>query len=179
MDKQELSKYLNPAQAEAASHTTGPLLILAGAGSGKTRVLTYRVAHLIASEGVDPRRILAITFTNKAASELRQRVLELLDQQAIKRPNGAIPWVGTFHALGSFILRRSIQNLKPYTSDFSIYDSSQQLNLVKAAIKALKIDPEALKPKVMVGTIGRYKNEDISVFSKEQLDKVKSFGFKI
>ncbi len=163
MDKLSLSRHLNPAQLEAASHTNGPLLILAGAGSGKTRVLTYRIAHLIGSEKVDPKRILGITFTNKAAGELRQRVRDLLTENNISSSSAGTPWLGTFHALGCFILRQSLQQLAPYKSDFSIYDRSQQKTVVRAVLKELSIDPQNLKPNTVITYISNYKNQFVSV----------------
>ena len=162
MDRQELAKHLNSAQLQAACHVHGPLLILAGAGSGKTRVLTYRIAHLIACHGLDPRRILAITFTNKAAAELRQRVHDLLARQKVHLGAENAPWVGTFHALGSHILRRCIRHLPPYRPDFSIYDHSQQLGLVRDSLRQLQIDPNSLKPSAVLAGIGHYKSRLMS-----------------
>jgi DNA helicase-2/ATP-dependent DNA helicase PcrA len=116
---------LNPAQLEAASHFEGPLLVLAGAGSGKTRVLTARVCHLIHEHGVPPERILAVTFTNKAAGEMRERIGRLLGRD----PAGM--WVGTFHAVGARLLRRHADRVG-YDRSFSILDAEQSLRLVKS-----------------------------------------------
>ena len=115
---------LNPMQQEAVLHTEGPLLILAGAGSGKTRALTHRVAYLIEEKGVAPWNILAITFTNKAAGEMRERVNGLVEYGADS------VWVSTFHSLCVRILRRFIENLG-YDSSFSIYDTDDQKTLMK------------------------------------------------
>ena len=126
---------LNPAQREAAECTHGPLLVLAGAGSGKTRVLTYRIAHMIADEGVRPWQILAITFTNKAAKEMRERLDALL-------PGGTRGmWVCTFHAMCVRILRDDADKLG-YTSNFTIYDDDDSKRLVKQIMSDLNIEPK-------------------------------------
>jgi len=119
---------LNPAQREAAECAEGPALILAGAGSGKTRVIVHRIAHLILGLGVEPRRILAVTFTNKAADEMKERVERLLGHRA-----GPI-WIGTFHRFGAQVLRRHIERFG-YTSDFAIYDETDQVSLLKKVMK--------------------------------------------
>ena len=124
---------LNPKQREAVLHTEGPLLILAGAGSGKTRVLTHRVACLIEERGVNPWNILAITFTNKAAGEMRERVDRL-----VKAGAGSV-WVSTFHSLCVRILRRFIEYLG-YENNFTIYDADDQKMLMKQVIKNLNRD---------------------------------------
>ncbi len=123
-----LLEQLNPVQREAVTHSTGPLLVLAGAGSGKTRVITHRIAHLLTARGVHPARIVAVTFTNKAAAEMRERVERLL---GLTRLGG---WLGTFHALCLRILRRDGARigLEP---GFNIYDSADQLALVKRILK--------------------------------------------
>src|SRR3954471_11639212 len=113
--EEKLLAGLNPAQREAVLHVNGPLLVLAGAGSGKTRVLTTRIARLIDVEGVDPRQILAVTFTNKAAGEMRDRIARILGSQ----PAGM--WAGTFHAIGARMLR-SAAHLVRRTASFTIYD---------------------------------------------------------
>src|SRR5881275_1791982 len=115
---------LNPAQREAVMHFEGPMLVLAGAGSGKTRVLTTRIARLIEHHGVDPARILAVTFTNKAAGEMRERIARLLGDE----PKGM--WSGTFHAIGARILRTSAHQVGR-TSSFTIYDADDSLGVVK------------------------------------------------
>src|SRR6476469_3014723 len=114
---------LNPKQLEAVQATEGPLLVLAGAGSGKTRVITYRIAHLIEACSVRPEQILAVTFTNKAAGEMKSRVLAMLDPGL----RTGSPVISTFHSLCVRILRRNIQKLNAgYTRDFTIYDTDDQ-----------------------------------------------------
>ena len=130
---------LNPQQREAVEHTTGPLLILAGAGSGKTRVITYRIAYLIEEIGVPADHILAVTFTNKAAGEMQERVQQLSGSRTI-----AQPWISTFHSFCVRVLRRDIEALRVggagHTKDFAIYDESDQQMVVKAALRHLGID---------------------------------------
>ena len=126
---------LNPDQLDAVVHAEGPLLIVAGAGSGKTRVLTHRIAHLIEEQGVSPFRILAITFTNKAADEMRQRVEALIGPVAKKM------WVSTFHAACVRILRRDIGVLG-YPSSFTIYDEADAVRLTSYVLRDLNIDPK-------------------------------------
>ena len=115
---------LNPAQREAVEHEPGPLLVLAGAGSGKTRVLTTRIAHLIDEHGVPPERIFAVTFTNKAAGEMKHRIGQLLDRD----PSGL--WIGTFHSLSARLLRREAERLG-FTRQFTIYDEDDRLALIR------------------------------------------------
>src|SRR5881396_2851087 len=143
---------LNPAQREAVLTTEGPLLVVAGAGSGKTRVLTHRVAHLIAACGVKPSEILAITFTNKAAGEMRHRLDELL---------GAIArgiWILTFHAACGRILRREAPRLG-YRTNFTIYDQADQIRLVKACLEELERDPKRFVPRGIHSQISNAKNQ--------------------
>ena len=123
-EKAEPLAGLNPAQREAVLHFEGPMLVLAGAGSGKTRVLTARIARLIEHHGVDPSRILAVTFTNKAAGEMRERIARLLGEE----PKGM--WSGTFHAIGARILRTSAHQVGR-TSSFTIYDEDDTLGVIK------------------------------------------------
>ncbi len=144
---------LNPPQARAVSHTEGPLLVFAGAGSGKTRVITYRVASLIAHHGVAPHRILAVTFTNKAAGEMRERLGHLLDPQVARDV-----WVGTFHATCSRLLRRYAADVG-LSRDFLIYDDSDQRAMVARVIKDLKYDEREVNPKGMLGRILKEKQE--------------------
>ena len=125
---------LNPPQREAVEHGEGPLLVLAGAGSGKTRVLTHRIAHLLATGAARPGEILAITFTNKAASEMRERVAEL-----VGRSTRAM-WVMTFHSACARMLRADADKLG-YTRQFTIYDSADQRRLIKKVLDDLDIDP--------------------------------------
>ncbi|MBR5268700.1 MAG: DNA helicase PcrA [Lachnospiraceae bacterium] len=146
---------LNPMQQEAVLHTEGPLLILAGAGSGKTRALTHRVAYLIEEKGVAPWNILAITFTNKAAGEMRERVNTLVEYGADS------VWVSTFHSLCVRILRRFIENLG-YDSSFSIYDTDDQKTLMKQIFKNLDVNTKQYKERGVLGIISAAKNELIS-----------------
>ena len=146
---------LNPMQTEAVLYTEGPLLVLAGAGSGKTRALTHRVAYLIEEKGVAPWNILAITFTNKAASEMRERVNNLLEHGADS------VWVSTFHSLCVRILRRHIENLG-YETGFSIYDGDDQKTLMKQIFKSMRIDGKQFKERGVLNVISSAKNELIS-----------------
>lgn len=146
---------LNHMQKEAVLHTEGPLLILAGAGSGKTRVLTHRIAYLIEEKEVNPWNILAITFTNKAAGEMRERVDSLVGFGAESI------WVSTFHSSCVRILRRYIENLG-YTSSFSIYDSDDQKTLMKQVFKTLDIDTRQYKERSVLGIISSAKDKLIS-----------------
>ena len=146
---------LNPMQKEAVLHTEGPLLILAGAGSGKTRVLTHRIAYLIEEKEVNPWNILAITFTNKAAGEMRERVDSLVGFGAESI------WVSTFHSTCVSILRRYIEHLG-YTTSFSIYDSDDQKTLMKQVFKTLDIDTKQYKERSVLGIISSAKDKLIS-----------------
>jgi DNA helicase-2/ATP-dependent DNA helicase PcrA len=143
---------LNPEQLEAARHFEGPILVLAGAGSGKTRVLTARVCHLVREHGVAPDRILAVTFTNKAAGEMRERISRLLGSE----PSGM--WVGTFHAVGARLLRRHADRLG-FDRAFSIFDADQALRLVKSVQEAVGVDPKRWSPKAMRAEISNAKNQ--------------------
>ncbi len=143
---------LNEEQQKAVRQTEGPLLILAGAGSGKTRVLTHRIAWLIEEEGVAPWNILAITFTNKAAGEMRERV-----DNIVKEGAGSV-WVSTFHSLCVRILRRYI-NLLGYESNFSIYDTDDQKSVMKHIIKDMNIDTKQYKERMFLNKISAAKNE--------------------
>ncbi len=144
---------LNPEQREAVEHFEGPLLVLAGAGSGKTRVLTTRIAHLVEEHGVAPERILALTFTNKAAGEMRDRVRTLLGRD----PQGM--WAGTFHAIGARMLRRDAPRLG-WTPGFAIRDAGDTEVLVRRIVKEeLGLDPKRWNPKAIQGAISGAKNE--------------------
>ncbi|MFZ1864459.1 MAG: UvrD-helicase domain-containing protein [Polyangiales bacterium] len=143
---------LNSRQREAVVHEGGPLVVFAGAGSGKTRVITFRVAHLIAEHGVAPWRILAVTFTNKAAGEMRQRLLGLLGDQ------GAAVQVGTFHATCARLLRRHGDQIE-LSKDFTIYDDQDQLALVKRVLRDLGLDEKRYQPKAMAARVNRAKQE--------------------
>jgi DNA helicase II / ATP-dependent DNA helicase PcrA len=142
---------LNPAQREAVLHYEGPMLVLAGAGSGKTRVLTTRIARLIEHHGVDPSRILAVTFTNKAAGEMRERIARLLGEE----PKGM--WSGTFHAIGARILR-SVARQVGRTPSFTIYDEDDSLGVVKRIMESQGISPKQWSPKVISSLISDAKN---------------------
>ena len=142
---------LNPAQREAVLHFEGPMLVLAGAGSGKTRVLTTRIARLIEHHGVDPSRILAVTFTNKAAGEMRERIARLLGEE----PKGM--WSGTFHAIGARILRASAR-LVGRTPSFTIYDEDDSLGVVKRIMESQGVSPKQWSPKVISSLISDAKN---------------------
>ncbi|MGA9567527.1 MAG: UvrD-helicase domain-containing protein [Candidatus Korobacteraceae bacterium] len=151
-----LSK-LNPQQREAVEAVSGPVLILAGAGSGKTRVITYRIAHLIDNVGVAPDSILAVTFTNKAASEMASRVESLVGARTLAKP-----LIATFHSFCVRLLRRDIETLqiggKGYRRDFVIYDESDQQSVVKAAMRRLGIDDKQLTPRNVLSQISWAKN---------------------
>ena len=146
---------LNPKQKEAVLHTDGPLLILAGAGSGKTRVLTHRIAYLIDECGVNPWNIMAITFTNKAAGEMRERVDNLVGFGAESI------WVSTFHSSCVRILRRHIESLG-YTTSFSIYDSDDQKTLMRQVFKTLDIDTKQFKERSVLSAISSAKDKLIT-----------------
>jgi DNA helicase-2/ATP-dependent DNA helicase PcrA len=141
---------LNPEQRDAVVTTEGPLLVLAGAGSGKTRVLTQRIAYLVGVCGIAPEGILAVTFTNKAAGEMRERVEKVLGADA----TGI--WLSTFHSVCVRILRRDIGHLG-YTRGFAIYDEADSLAAVKQAIVRLRLDPKGVDPRRLRGgsTSGR------------------------
>src|SRR5580765_551882 len=142
---------LNPEQREAVLHIKGPLLILAGAGSGKTRVITSRIAYLIGDGHARPDEVLAVTFTNKAAEEMRGRVESLLGAECSRM------WVSTFHALCARLLRREAPAIG-LSRDFVIYDSSDQLTVVKQALKALQIDDSFVQPRAALSRISHAKN---------------------
>ena len=142
---------LNPEQQEAVLHTEGPLLILAGAGSGKTRVIAHRIAHLVAHGHVAPDRILAVTFTNKAAGEMRTRVETLLGVDCRQM------WISTFHALCARLLRREAPHIG-LSRDFVIYDSADQLTVMKQALRELGMDDSTLQPRAALSRISHAKN---------------------
>jgi len=145
------SNELNPAQWEAVCHTEGPLLILAGAGSGKTRVLTYRIAQLL-KNGVDPHRILAVTFTNKAAQEMRERVGQLIGPLAERI------WLMTFHATCVRILRQDGTAIG-VMPNFVIYDTQDQLIVVREVLRELNLSETNFNPRAVLASISRAKNE--------------------
>jgi ATP-dependent DNA helicase UvrD/PcrA len=149
---------LNQQQREAVEHGEGPLLILAGAGSGKTRVITYRVAHLIEARGARPESILAVTFTNKAAQQMKERVAGLLPACAGRSGNlESWPHISTFHSFCVSVLRRDIERLD-YSRDFSIYDEDDQQRMVKECLKEMGLDEWFLTPRAALGKISYQKN---------------------
>ncbi|MBV9923583.1 MAG: UvrD-helicase domain-containing protein [Acidobacteria bacterium] len=154
----DLLSTLNERQREAVVTTEGPLLILAGAGSGKTRVITVRIAYLISEKHVPPHNILAVTFTNKAAQEMRERVTRLLEGQML----GSAPLVSTFHSLCVRMLRRDIEKLEEgYTRSFTIYDQDDSQRVVKACIKDLGYDDQRLAPRQTQSAISHAKNQGL------------------
>ena len=157
----DLLKNLNPPQKEAVLHGEGPLLILAGAGSGKTRVITHRIANLIHNHGVRPWNILAVTFTNKAAKEMAERVGKLLE-------GGDIPRISTFHAACGYILRKEIHHLG-YESNFAVYDDRDSERLLKDVLIHLDLDDKKFPPKVISAKIDDYKNRGLF---PEEIDSV-------
>ncbi len=171
---------LNPQQVEAVQTTEGPLLILAGAGSGKTRVITVRIAHLIKDKGVPPHNILAVTFTNKAAGEMRDRVRELLKDEHLN----SFPLISTFHSLCVRILRQDIEALNEgYKKSFTIYDTDDSQRVVKACIKDLGFDEKQVIPRVVRNAISSAKNrgEDVELFASkvEHTDEKRTAAAKV
>ncbi len=144
---------LNPQQRAAVTHAGGPLLIVAGAGSGKTRVLTHRIAYLLAERGVSPGEILAITFTNKAAGEMASRVAQLVGDRRARAM-----WVMTFHSACVRILRREAYRFG-YPSNFSIYDSADSQRLMALVCRELELDARQYPPKSMAAQVSNLKNE--------------------
>ena len=154
--KEKLLEELNQEQKAAVTHRDGPLLVLSGAGSGKTRVITHRIAYLIDGYGVNPENILGLTFTNKAAEEMNHRLDELLERQIGENS----PWLGTFHALGAEFLRRFIGKLdRGYDSSFTIYDASDQKEAIKEVMSDLDISTEEFQPGMIASLINDAKND--------------------
>ena len=151
MNKEELIEGLNDKQKEAVLQIEGPCLVIAGAGSGKTKVLTHKIAYDIAN-GVKPWNILAITFTNKAANEMKERVEKLIGEAANDL------WMGTFHSICVRILRKFIDRID-FGTDFVIFDSSDQKTLVKECLKTLKIDDKTFSDRSVLAEISNAKNE--------------------
>lgn len=158
---------LNSSQQEAVINTEGPSLVIAGAGSGKTRVLTYRIAQLL-SQGVPAYKILALTFTNKAAREMQKRIAELVGQEI-----AANLWMGTFHSIFSKILRFEAEKLG-YTSSYTIYDTQDSKNMIKAIVKDMKLDDKIYKPSTILGRISMAKNNLIVAQSYAQSSRILS-----
>ncbi|HTN99615.1 MAG TPA: DNA helicase PcrA, partial [Microthrixaceae bacterium] len=156
MPADDLLEGLNPAQYEAVTHGEGPLLVVAGAGSGKTRVLTHRIAHLIYAHNVSPYEVLAITFTNKAAQEMRERIGSLVGPVARKM------WISTFHSACVRILRNDA-NLLGYPSAFTIYDQADAVRLTGYVIRDLNIDPKRFPPRAVHAAISAAKNDGLDV----------------
>ena len=152
MSSDQLIEGLNPQQAAAVVHAGSPLLVVAGAGSGKTRVLTRRIAYLLGERGVAPFEVLAITFTNKAAAEMKERVADLVGDRARSM------WVSTFHSACVRILRQEAAKLG-YSNSFTIYDSSDSLRLVTLVMKDMHLDPKQYAPRAVAGLISQAKNE--------------------
>lgn len=162
----ELLSTLNPQQIEAVKTTEGPLLILAGAGSGKTRVITVRIAYLIAEKQVPPHNILAVTFTNKAAGEMRHRVQDLLAGQKLR----SSPLIATFHSLCVRLLRQDIDKLgEGLTKSFTIYDTDDSMKVIRACIKDLGFDEKQLTPRYVLSAIssGKNRGEDVEMFASK------------
>jgi ATP-dependent DNA helicase UvrD/PcrA len=165
---------LNPPQREAVLYGDGPLLILAGAGSGKTRVITCRIAHLIRERGVDPGNVLAVTFTNKAANEMRERLERMLDMSLGRGIGYGGLWISTFHSACVRILRQHIDRLG-YKRSFVIYDETDRSSLVKACVADLRIDAERYQPRAIAAKISALKN---NLTGAEEFLKTSSpFGF--
>ncbi len=178
MVNSEYLKNLNKSQKEAVLHVDGPLLIVAGAGSGKTKVLTSRIANLIKNKNAFPNQILAVTFTNKAAREMELRVSKILGSTAI-----GLPWLGTFHSICAKILRRhaAAANLN---SNFTIIDTDDQVRLIKNICKAENIDVKKIAPKYILAVIDRWKNKgfypsEVRINKKDLYEKIISPLYKI
>jgi DNA helicase-2/ATP-dependent DNA helicase PcrA len=160
----EILEKLNSAQREAIINTEGPVLIIAGAGSGKTRALTHRVAYLICEKKINPRNILAVTFTNKAAQEMKERIIELLNANMRIDANDGnnkkynLPTIGTFHSICVKILRHEIEKIG-YKSSFNIFDSQDQLALIKKVMKEMQINLDQFKPQAILSAISSAKND--------------------
>ena len=153
MINSEYLKKLNKAQKEAVLHLDGPLLIVAGAGSGKTKVLTSRIAHIIKEKKAFPNQILAVTFTNKAASEMRNRVSSILSKDAV-----GLSWLGTFHSISAKLLRKHAKAVG-LNSNFSIIDHDDQIRLIKNICKIENIDIKKISPNFILAVIDKWKNK--------------------
>ena len=170
MINSEYLKKLNNSQKEAVLYLNGPLLIVAGAGSGKTKVLTSRIAHIINEKKAYPNQILAVTFTNKAASEMRNRVSSILCKQAV-----GLSWLGTFHSISAKLLRKHAQAVG-LNSNFSIIDQDDQTRLIKNICKAENIDTKKISPNFILAIIDKWKNkgwypEDVILKKKRHFRK--------
>jgi DNA helicase-2/ATP-dependent DNA helicase PcrA len=166
---EKLLNGLNPEQQKGVKATEGPLLLMAGAGSGKTRVLTHRIAYLMVEKGVNPYNILAITFTNKAAREMRERIYKMMGGAADEI------WISTFHSMCVRILRRDIDRIG-YNRNFTILDSTDQQSVIKAILKDKNIDPKKYNPRALLGAISSAKNE---LIDPEKYDNTASGYFEL
>ena len=163
---------LNPSQCDAVLYTDGDCMVIAGAGSGKTRVLTYRIAHLLEMD-IDPWSILALTFTNKAAGEMKQRIAAKVGEQRAR-----YLWMGTFHSIFSRILRTEADRIG-FTSDFTIYDQTDSQNLIKSIVREMQLDEKTYKPGVVQSRISNAKNRLMTASAYVQnADIYKSDQFK-
>ena len=174
----ELLKELNPEQISAVTHHEGPMLVLSGAGSGKTRVITHRAAYLIDHYDVDPSQILGLTFTNKAADEMNERLEDLLPRQLA----GRSPWLGTFHALGAQLLRDLIEELeRGYDRYFTIYDQSDQKKAIKETMVDLDISTEEYQPRLVASFINDAKNDLIGPdqFRSEKAGEIDDYTLRV
>src|SRR4051794_31499842 len=156
----DLARELNPEQLAAVTHGEGPQLVIAGAGSGKTRVITYRIAYLVREMGIDPSQIAAVTFTNKAAGEMRERVERLLGTDSLGG------FVGTFHRFSLGLLRRYADRAG-LPRDFAIFDSGDQVNLVKQALELENLGETQYPPRTVLATISAAKNRMIDTATFE------------
>lgn len=172
--EKDLIKNLNPNQKEAVLSTEGPLLILAGAGSGKTKTLTHRIAYLVREKKISPYNILAVTFTNKAAFEMKKRIAALLGQDDLEMANKLLPWMGTFHSICVKILRRDCEKVG-YKSSFVIYDSDDQLTAIKKVMKELSLDPKQYSPQAVKSYISGAKNELMTPKKYQEIAHLNSF----
>ena len=160
---------LNDAQREAVEHVAGPMLVLAGAGSGKTRVIAHRIAYLLSERRLSPHNLLAVTFTNKAAQEMRQRVLALLRKESLP-----FLWMGTFHGICARLLRADVEALGgPWTRDFTIYDQEDSRGVVKALLRERGISDQEYAPAAVASALSRAKSEglDAAAFAERARDR--------
>ncbi|MBU0647845.1 DNA helicase PcrA [Patescibacteria group bacterium] len=168
-------KGLNDKQKEAVEAADGPLLILAGAGSGKTKTLTHRIAYIVHEKKVSPYNILAVTFTNKAAAEMKERIARLLGASAEEDINKSLPWMGTFHSVCVKILRKHIGQMG-YKSSFIIYDSNDQLTAIKRVMKEQNIDVKQFNPRAVKAHISGAKNELMTPSQYQETAHLSYFG---
>jgi len=170
----EIEKYLNPEQVKAVKNTDGPLLVIAGAGSGKTRVLTYRIAYLVNQKNVDPFGILAITFTNKAAREMKKRVIELVGRV------GEHMWVSTFHSFCARFLRFEIHNLG-MSRNYVIYDDDDSVKLISRIAREMDIDIKKITPRAIKSVISDAKNHliDFETYNRKASDYFEKIAAKV